>query len=116
MSHYTVDRKTWLRGEGSHKSYLLRACDGKMCCLGHVALQCGFTSEEITAVDCPGALRSPAAMEKWPAWFFNSIGNQANEMTDAMATNDEQDLPEGERERRIAEIFAEHGDVLEFVG
>jgi hypothetical protein len=30
----TVDRKTWLRGEGDRVSRLLRPSDGQMCCLG----------------------------------------------------------------------------------
>ena len=42
-----IDRATWLRGEGHEQSYLLRECDGKMCCLGFFALACGLHPERI---------------------------------------------------------------------
>lgn len=51
MKKLTINRRTWLRGEGSEESYLRRAEDGKMCCLGFAAIQLGKLSEDdITSV------------------------------------------------------------------
>ena len=41
---FTVDRKTWLRGE--RISYLLNA-KGKMCCLGFVCIQMSLSKDDI---------------------------------------------------------------------
>lgn len=50
-----IDRKLWLRNEPD-ESYLRRARDGKMCCLGFLAKACGYTDEQITGVDSPFVL------------------------------------------------------------
>ena len=39
MAKFTVDRKTWFRGQSSSDSKLLRE-DGQRCCIGFVAQQC----------------------------------------------------------------------------
>ena len=38
MKIVELDLKTWLRGERSNISYLLRPWDDKMCCLGQACL------------------------------------------------------------------------------
>ena len=52
----TIDRSRWLRGEGSHSSSLLRGSDGKMCCLGFVALAAGHSKEEIKGRQAPESM------------------------------------------------------------
>ncbi len=48
MTHsFTVDRATWLRGEGPIESTLQRPSDGKRCCLGFLALSCGIPADAI---------------------------------------------------------------------
>jgi hypothetical protein len=54
----TIDRKLWLRGEGSRYSKLLRGLDGKMCCLGFASLALGEIKETILGLGAPFALRS----------------------------------------------------------
>jgi hypothetical protein len=54
----TIDRKLWLRGEGSCFSKLLRGFDGKMCCLGFASLALGEIRENILGLGEPFALRS----------------------------------------------------------
>ena len=46
-----VTRSNWLRGEGPRASCLLRPSDGRMCCLGFVAIARGLTHEELSRVD-----------------------------------------------------------------
>jgi hypothetical protein len=56
VKKFTVKRKTWLRGEGSTKSALLREKDQKMCCLGFYSLATGYKPEEIAGVADPESL------------------------------------------------------------
>lgn len=51
----TVRRSTWLRGEGSFRSFLLRPSDGKMCCLGFCLVELGRSKEEITDKKAPNS-------------------------------------------------------------
>lgn len=53
---FTISRKTWLRGEGSTDSSLLRVKDGKMCCLGSICLQGGLTPSQIAHRTAPYAV------------------------------------------------------------
>lgn len=71
----------WLRGEGGSKSALLRSEDGKKCCLGILALVCGFTEEEIRGVETPSGVvtRTP--------WPFGA-GREVSEVNKAMNIND----------------------------
>lgn len=48
-----IDRKTWLHGEGSDPSRLLRERDDKMCCLGSVCLAAGIVRSAILGVSSP---------------------------------------------------------------
>lgn len=48
-----IDRNTWMRGEQEAR---LLAEDGRMCCLGFLALKCGFTEEQIKNVAAPSEL------------------------------------------------------------
>lgn len=107
-----IDRSRWLRGEGHGESYLVRSCDGKMCCLGFYALACGDDPEVLRNE------RSPA--EVWdktriPGWLIDGAGNNT-EIADAlMKINDSETMPAVEREGKIWEIFANHGVSVEFV-
>ena len=54
-----IDRSKWLRGEGPSRSYLLRAEDGKMCCLGFECLLRGQKEDDILLVKMPSAILIP---------------------------------------------------------
>jgi hypothetical protein len=47
MKIVELDPKTWLRGERSNVSYLLRPWDDKMCCLGQACLTFGLSESDI---------------------------------------------------------------------
>ena len=40
-----ISRKSWLRGENSIKSFLLRSEDQKRCCFGFLAKECGINDD-----------------------------------------------------------------------
>lgn len=111
---FTVNRKTWLRGEGDDDSYLLRGSDGKMCCLGFRAMACGHRPEDIVNHGTPFKLEYDAC--KWGA-YVDFVG-QANSAAcmEAMAVNDDSDIADAERESSLAIILAKLGDTVTFVG
>lgn len=62
-----IDRAKWLRGTAAVRgSYLLRKEDGKMCCLGFLALACGYTKEEIRGKSSPSDLVSVGTIDNLP--------------------------------------------------
>jgi hypothetical protein len=110
MAKFVVDRKTWFRGAGSWMSSLLRG-DGRRCCIGFVGNQVGCTDDELRFVPSVEKLLEscePAA-RKFPDWM------QDARIFDAYQTNDDLDLNDVERESKLKEIFARHGDEIEFI-
>lgn len=49
----TIDRTKWLRGEPSGDSFLLRKRDGKMCCLGILGCEIGYSLESLLGIHAP---------------------------------------------------------------
>ena len=98
-------RLTWLRGEGSDKSTLLRSSDGKMCCLGFLALQLGAEESYIKGRDCPGQ----ACKVNWPKSLSLYTGAQSPLCVELMKINDgsadEQELTEKFAEANIEVTF-----------
>lgn len=62
----TIERSRWLRGEGDQVSRLLRPSDGKMCCLGFMACQLGYTEAEISNGETPMSAVRVAQKNLWP--------------------------------------------------
>jgi len=57
LATLVLDPDTWLRGEGSIPSALLRPYDGKMCCLGFECLRRGADKRAIESVKIPSGVR-----------------------------------------------------------
>ena len=111
----TIDRSKWLRGEGEDKSYLLRATDGKMCCLGFLGLACGLTEDEIRDCDTPLDTRK---YYKFPAGLLRQTedGVWVNSIFSGllMGFNDSEEYSEEEREAELTQLFKLIGIELEF--
>lgn len=134
MKKLTIDRKRWLRGEGSEVSALLRKNDGKMCCIGFYALQVGYTPTDIEDIQTPPSLSQQGAELKpdMLRLVTEQLNYQlkkpyhtrylANEVcADLMEINDRVDngldgaFPEEEREERIRKLFAKIDVEVEFI-
>ncbi len=122
---FTISRATWYRGHTSQGSYLRIPSgkfEGQMCCLGSIALQCGATPDQITAVTSPGMLARTLADEKFPAGLRALIeqrsGDNLKDNTplarDMMSTNDHPDLSGEQRERTLIAYAAKIGWTLTF--
>lgn len=125
-----IDRKRWLRGEGTSNSFLLRASDGKMCCLGHVCKAYGKTDDELLQVCEPesthrctgGRAGRGVALAKQPGTGtpllfideHSGRGYSPQPVREAMMANDKVDMPEAERERLITAYLADVGIEIAF--
>lgn len=108
---FTIDRKTWLRGEGCDASFLLRS-DGKKCCMGFYGLALGLTEVQLLSQ------RSPRGVAQWPKdWTKGRLADlmRVFELNDA-ELGEPGIGSEEERERRIRSLFGKHGVEVEFVG
>jgi hypothetical protein len=99
----TIDREKWLRG--SWKSSLLNS-EGKMCCLGMAARQCGFEEKDILQKD------SPASID-WTPFLNRTGGNNRLTMT-MMSWNDKTIYTDAQREKKLTELFKRMGVTLKF--
>jgi hypothetical protein len=110
----TIDRNTWLRGEGSVASRLLRKDDGKKCCLGFYMNACGVSDSKIEDVRLPSDLDD---IPNEAAWLVEKEIKNLNIPSlmayDLMQCNDES--LQGDREEEITKIFKEAGVEVEFV-
>ncbi len=116
---FTIDRKTWLRGEGPLESYLLRRYDGKRCCLGFKAEACGYFLLDLADIHDPAGLLKQASAIINPGFERLLAGNSnanAKVTRDLIFANDNPVIErEGLRERVIQELFATIGDEVEFI-
>ncbi len=119
----TIDRRTWLRGEGPDLSYLLRPADRKMCCLGAAALAAGATTEDILGTRNPPQVGNSKGRFPVPALcvpIANCYDLDGNELAStfvlqAMELNDHLNLPDAEREAALIPVLAKLGFAAEFV-
>lgn len=112
---FTVDRKTWYRGNGPKESRLLRV-DGMRCCLGHVGKQCGIVDEELLSKSVPPDVNN--SVSKFPQWLqepYRRPREDVSDMGNATDINDEETFSDVVRESKLKAIFAKNGDELEFI-
>jgi hypothetical protein len=130
VKEFTIDRSRWARGAIRPVATMLQSKeDGSRCCLGFFALACGYTEAEIEDRATPinvvnnGVTRN----NKFPQWLVHTDGAHSYAAARLMSVNDtagflgKSGLPvagaenEAEREKRVAEIFADNGVVVKFV-
>ena len=88
---------------------LLRSYDsGKMCCLGFVALKCGFTPEEITGQPAPMYVSGP-----WPA-AIHVAGKAHTKLTAQLMEINDSHFSPGFRMLGLFREFARAGVKLRF--
>lgn len=118
MKEVTIYRDSWLRGEGSTKSYLLRPEDNKMCCLGQVSYQFGVPLSSLKGIKQVNNLCTPPSalgfLCRQPDWFDGMMAS-TDVANDAMHTNDSVVLTPEACEVRITEILAAHNIKVTFV-
>lgn len=95
MLKVTVNKKRWLRGDNEN-SMLLRKKDNKMCCIGFLARELGCKREKIMGI---GQL---AEVDHDTASKFTS--EYDSYLIDAYETNDDPNLNDTDRIKKLREI------------
>lgn len=87
-----------------------------MCCLGFLARELGASPEDVSDAPCP--TDAPLAFTDAP-WLFSRTREGAQAHSEdgrfLINTNDDMFVSGPTRERRIAQVFKQHGWELEFV-
>lgn len=99
---FTINRRLWHRGKRKHESALLVAATGRMCCLGQIALQCGYTKDEIRDKAAPSCLEDDSKLAKF------DLGENYHLADEMMPVNDDTDLDDTERERELKRLAKGH--------
>lgn len=122
--HRYTPQHTEARGLGDT---LLLNGEGYMCCLGHVALQCGLASRAILNL---GNYDDFMSSTWYDAEFEQLSGALVGDATDddarrralndfqmkAISINDDRSLSDSEREEALIELFASRGHSIRFDG
>ena len=124
VTAFVIERARWLRGEGSAASCLLRASDGRMCCLGFYGAACGLSRDELLGVrDFCGPGAAPVRQRPHMAWLLGvsvypgryTVAQERVAQERLVNVNDDPSLPEATREAQITALFAEQGIAVTFV-
>lgn len=108
---FTIDRKSWYRGNGPAVSKLLRE-DGKMCCVGFFAKACGFSDSDINGAERLEIPLATACAEG------RDMGDDVREqdMQGIYGINDNITMHDSQREVLIKDKFRLIGVDVEFKG
>lgn len=121
MRKLVIDRKVWLRGEGSLVSELHRKSDGKMCCLGIYLESCGIPRESMTGRGGPFKMfidshTEPPEEARWLLDPHGYTGQCTSVIASELMTVNDERGDDALRERRVKALFAQAGVDVEFVG
>ena len=112
-----INPATWLHREGGAKSFLLRASDGKQCCLGiYLQDNCGVNPDVLLGVSSPDLLPDGLA-GTLPDWLAREpIGHLNSDLVgELMDENDRVDSSEASVRKGITRLFAQADIEVEFV-
>jgi len=108
-----IDRNEWLRGEGPDESRLIRSLDGKKCCIGILGCALGLDKHCLT----DETVADRTVNLRWPPWCLDNIifGSLKPDIWEAYEINDNTEIPDGDREAKLTEIFSRHDIQVEFI-
>lgn len=120
MEKLVIDRRKWLRGEGTTgKSKLLRTTDSKMCCVGiYLESVCKVPRKRLrnlsSAQDVTAAY-SERAKAPVPEWLVDEDGEHNRIAMQLYDKNDVEGTPDRTREKAIKRLFAQHKVAVTFI-
>jgi len=109
-----ITRKYW----GTRS--LLNGDTGKMCCLGFACVAYGISKKEMRGIGMPAQLPSKnCGRNKLPKWMLLTFVEMQASDADAGAAadiNDDQFMPQAEKEKQLKALFLKHKIRLVFRG
>lgn len=124
---FTIDRRTWLRGQGSMNSALLTA-KGCMCCLGFRAIASGLSRDQILGCSDPASVYEQKRVGSGIMAIDGAlVVRKFNGNVDMgvcvssschliISVNDGPSISDSTREHSLTSLFETIGDEVEFVG
>jgi hypothetical protein len=86
------------------------------CCIGFVGQQCGIRDDHLFRKDTAAAVDKEFGAASWPIWFgCSEFGILPTDVLMAYTINDDRNIDDSVREKRLKEIFARNGDEIVFV-
>lgn len=109
---FLVERSTWGTGRDGKK---LLTMEGNMCCLGFVCHQAGVRKSKLKDMDFPENLIGD--LDAVSFLLKEVKGNLVNRkwVERAAQINDDTDIEDDEREKKLISIFKKNGYTLTFV-
>lgn len=119
MTALRIDRSIWLRGEGSEDSRLLREGDGKQCCNGILLEALGVPRELLadrTSAYSLATSRYLSIAHVVGLVYFDDAGilHDSDWARTLYSINDNPDICEAVRERKLTKAFKEGGVEVTF--
>lgn len=131
----TINRKRWARGGKNGDAALLNT-EGNMCCLGFACKKLGFSVNEINGIGAPcdlmdalqetkaqaeRAAKKLAPLAKYRVVMADEYGvdvrgEQKASTDNAMSINDDTDITDSVRERKLVPVLKRLGFNVKFVG
>lgn len=106
---FTIKRDKWLRGPDDSVLF-----DGKnMCCLGFVAEQCGVKKKEMRSLGDPSQISESVADVLRGILVRGNMENNAL-TSKAIEINDDENINDTAREKKLLSLFKKHGHTLIF--
>lgn len=108
---FTVQRHCWRRGVDDDDTLLF---DGdNYCVFGFYGLGMGLDDEQLIGAQGPMDL----PYQNWPKWIRpeNEKDFHSSAVEQIIKVNDDALLTDAEREAKLTELFAKHGDMVTFI-
>ena len=126
---FIVKKRYWLRGGKKDSISMLRNRSGKMCCLGFVANQLGFSYKEIINCGTPEDLdtshinKTNIKLDKAklnllkPLAKYDTFGvfNNTNLSEKAIEINDDDSTTDSEKIEKLTRLFKKYKHTITFV-
>jgi len=115
---FTVVRKNWARG--GRNTTLLNE-DGKRCCLGFLAKECGYADRDTAMTGLPSSLVEETGKNFWPKSIVKKSSYNDFKMLvsdtclNIIGANDDKNLQGSDREEKLTKLFGSIGIEVEFV-
>lgn len=105
MLKLIIKRSKWLRGETEEDSQLLSPNTGKMCCLGFLARQCGYTAKDIKGILTPEDVANTSKFIPRLIKVNEGVFNNTKLCNTFMDINDASEITDYQREKRLIKWF-----------
>lgn len=118
MKTFIIDTMYWMRGKADGELLCKTKNYANMCCLGHICLQSGVPKEKLVSIGTPEDILDEYETGETTGKinFLLSPKRLDNFLSeDAISINDDPEISDEERIKKLKVLFKKHNIVLKFV-